>query len=970
MRSKFHLRLTLSAAAILGALSLAPVSHAQDAAPATPAAAEPMAAPDLSPSVTRLLEADYLSDEDKTALRLFHGIWTPADLATPEHSARAALVSFDLANPTLDPGAASAVGSALDRAEAALLRGRLADALRLVELARQNDAQPTRAARIQARALEAMGRDAQAVQVCDTEFKRLSDAPQLSDEEIVEGVLLAELQLRLKDPLAPADGAIPAKDAPARVIGRNFEGYMQALALVRDRNRLYWPARLAEAELLLARDNPAQAQQALTEVLALNPRCARAWELLGQMTVASFNFDLTEKIATRLDLLAAERPDDAPGDTDTAHASPIPASEAGQRLRARALLRQINGDAALALLDPLIRSGEASIETRALAAAAAATAFHFDDARSRLADLDAFAGGPTLAGFLEVGAALAEARQYAESARFLEEAARRRPFDAQAFSELGLMELQAGRDQRSLDALEKAHALDPFNVRVDNSLRLVRELLSYATLQSEHFAVRYRPGIDQILAAEMLPALEAMYATVTGPSGPGIGFEPAGVDNSGRTLIDLMPDHEWFAVRIAGMPKIHTIAASTGPVVAMEAPREGPGHTGTYDWIRTVRHEFTHTVTLGRTRNRIPLWFTEAAAQHLELGPRDFNTAQLLARVIDTEALFDFDAINIAFVRPKKPSDRAQGYAQGLWMYEFIVERFGEHAPIALMDQYAAGVREEQAFENVLHLTRDQFMDQFRPWARAQAESWGLLLPQGTPSVTDLLMRAIADDAIKNADKPAPPPPTPDDRAAAPDAAPPQITDAQLDDWLKQYPNHPDLLELKVDRAVAAAGGRATPALEPLLEQYAAARPVDDKPHRLLAQMYLAQSAQQNAAPDRPDQEADRRAITHLAFLDDREQYTPVYAMEIARRLSRLGDQAGAMRKAERAVSIAPYDPRPRELAATIAVRLGDLTTAERHILALTRIEPDRDIHRRRLEALRGKMSPPAPQPKEKTGGP
>ena len=132
----------------------------------------------------------------------------------------------------------------------------------------------------------------------------------------------------------------------------------------------------------------------------------------------------------------------------------------------------------------------------------------------------------------------------------------------------------------------------------------------------------------------------------------------------------------------------------------------------------------------------------------------------------------------------------------------------------------------------------------------------------------------------------------------------------------------------------------------------------------------MPSAAQQNAAPDRPDQEADRRAITHLAFLDDREQYTPVYAMEIARRLSRLGDQAGAMRKAERAVSIAPYDPRPRELAATIAVRLGDLTTAERHILALTRIEPDRDIHRRRLEALRGKMSPPAPQPKEKTGGP
>ena len=46
-----------------------------------------------------------------------------------------------------------------------------------------------------------------------------------------------------------------------------------------------------------------------------------------------------------------------------------------------------------------------------------------------------------------------------------------------------------------------------------------------------------------------------------------------------------------------------------------------------------------------------------------------------------------------------------------------------------------------------------------------------------------------------------------------------------------------------------------------------------------------------------------------------------------------------------------------RELAAEVAVRTGDWAEAERHVRALTRIEPDREIHRRRLEAIRAKIN-------------
>src|SRR5690606_37472393 len=183
-------------------------------------------------------------------------------------------------------------------------------------------------------------------------------------------------------------------------------------------------------------------------------------------------------------------------------------------------------------------------------------------------------------------------------AAYLEEATRRRPMLPEPWIELGLLETQSGRDERALVALEHAAQLDPYNVRAKNSLQLITELLGYEKIESEHFVVRFREGRDRLLAEEMPPVLERIHQRVAGPEG--IDHEPAQ-----KTVIELMPNHAWFAVRITGMPGVHTIAAATGPVIAMESPREGAGSSlGVYDWPRVLQHEDVHTVTLSRTAER------------------------------------------------------------------------------------------------------------------------------------------------------------------------------------------------------------------------------------------------------------------------------------------------------------------------------------------------------------------------------
>ncbi len=966
------------------------------APPAIPERIEAAHLPSTPDSVDQLLAAPYLSPDQLKDTRIRFGRYSGDDLDSPARVARAALQRAVYDDPAL--AADDADADPLDRAEAAYFRADLPAALKLLDAL---PSQTPRSIRIRAAILEDQGKFNDALRIADPILADLAAHKLTSSDDIVEAVRLGAQRIRLRGPASLKDGAG----------GGAANDYKQLLAhldtIVNTTDRLSWPAMIAQADLLSARDNKQEAAAVLSRALELNPSSAAAWAMLGRLMVESFAFPQAEGIAKRLDLLASDwsgaDPDPLPA--ELAAADPGSISTDGAMIAARILLRQSEGAQALKVLEPALARAPKSPRLLALKCAALAVSFDFKAADAALADFDSLVGQSPLAHY-EVGKALSESRQYTISRTHLEEAARRQPNAPEPYIELGLMLMQAGKDADALIALDRAFALDPFNARADNSLRLARELQSYEKIETPHYIIRCKPGpntdggpSDTILARDMAGPLERNYDIVTGSQPGGIDYQP-----KEKTLIDLMPDHRWFGVRIAGMPAIHTIAASTGPIIAMESPRDGANHLGTYDWVRVLRHEFTHTVTLGRTSNRIPHWFTEASAVYLEQAPRDWNTCQLLAAAHRQGKLFDFSQINISFVRPKKPTDRSQAYAQGHWMYEYIVERSGAKAPLELMDKYAQGVREEEAFQSVLHISRAQFLADFITWSRQQIIDWGLDVPDGTPVLHQLQARealliqnpggnagasptqnpggnagangATDNKADNKADnKPDAAPPSPEAEAAMAEARKaeqdhklalqriadghPTEDDDQVDlpeptpewiaKWLAEFPRHPDVLELAMDEAIEKNKGRATPEIEPLIDRYAAARPVDPKPHRLLAKMYLDAAA---ANPANLNAQA-AKAIPHLEFLDAREQKLPTYAMELARRYAALGEMDKAVASAERATQIDPFNAPTRELAATIALQAHDLAGAERHIAALTQIEPTREIHKQRLEAVR-----------------
>src|SRR5262249_36466075 len=128
--------------------------------------------------------------------------------------------------------------------------------------------------------------------------------------DIAEAVRAVAIGLRLRAPMG----------AP----GAEHKRLMTALKTAREEvDRLSWPVALTEAALLYEKDNAAQAQQALQQVLAMNPECAEAWAMLGRMAVDAFDMGAVESVAVKLDQLAGAIPPETAAQTNEPGAVPF-----------------------------------------------------------------------------------------------------------------------------------------------------------------------------------------------------------------------------------------------------------------------------------------------------------------------------------------------------------------------------------------------------------------------------------------------------------------------------------------------------------------------------------------------------------------------------------------------------------------------------------------------------------------------
>lgn len=461
-------------------------------------------------------------------------------------------------------------------------------------------------------------------------------------------------------------------------------------------DRRYWPAHIAAGRFFLAHDQVEDAAREFVRALKINPQASEAMDFLGRIAVRQFAFDKADQAVAQLRKLDRHSAD-------------------ADRLEARNLMRQQKPAAAQKLLAKLLAGHPEDLPALGLLAASQAMQFHPEQVQQTLDRIKTITPNDASACF-EVADALSMLRQYDRAESMYKRAVAKAPWWTEPRNGLGLLYTQSGDESAARSALQAAHELDPYNLRTTNYLRLLDDMAKMERLQTPHFTLIYNAKTDPLVPLYFPARLEAIYQKVCGD----FQHEPAQ-----KTMIEVFPHHDQFSVRTTGGPWIETIGASTGRVIALTAPRADAGGSGAYDWARVVRHEFTHTVTLSATHNRIPHWFTEGLAVSEEAGPIPWEWAPMLYHAANENKLFPLDQLTWAFVRPKQPSDRQLAYAQSLWIVQYIEQKWGHAAILDLLHQFRDGAEVDAAVGGVLHRTLGQFDAEFLAWAKQRVANWG-----------------------------------------------------------------------------------------------------------------------------------------------------------------------------------------------------------------------------------------------------
>jgi cellulose synthase operon protein C len=384
-------------------------------------------------------------------------------------------------------------------------------------------------------------------------------------------------------------------------------------------------------------------------------------------------------------------------------------------LETRNLLQQRRPKDALRVVQRVIDRQPNNIEAMGLLAAVYALQLKEEEMRATLAKVEQLDPANARA-YLEVAEQLGAMRQYPRAAAMYKVAIERAPWWTDAMNGLGLLYTQSGDEDAAYQILEQARLIDPFNYATTNYLKLLDDYRQYAKKETEHFVIVYDEKIDPVIPLYFGEYLESIYKDVTGA----FRFEPAV-----KTYIEVFPTHDAFSVRTTGSPWIGTVGASTGRVIAMVAPRKGKHTMGAYNWAQVLRHEFTHTVTLGATDNRIAHWMTEGLAVYEERVPLRWEWVPMLYNAVKKKQLFTMENLTWGFVRPKKPSDRQLAYAQSYWICKYIEETFGHEKMLAMLAEFRKGREQSDVFPEILGKSLTAFQSDFFAWTEKEVSTWG-----------------------------------------------------------------------------------------------------------------------------------------------------------------------------------------------------------------------------------------------------
>ena len=486
----------------------------------------------------------------------------------------------------------------------------------------------------------------------------------------------------------------------------------------------YWQANLAAGMFLLSRHRPQQAAGEFQLARKINKNCAEAIVGLGAIELGHWRFEEAMKASDAALKINPNLPD-------------------GHLLRAVCLMQWRKFEQVPPVIEKVLKVNPNHLDALSLMAAVHVRAYEPKKAEEFIQRVKKI--NPTYAELPNtIGEWLAAGRQFAEAEKYYKQAIDVAPELAGPITNLGLMYMQTGDEDKAAEVLRKAHEMDDFRADVVNYLNVLNSLKKFLVRETKHFIVKLDGQHDAVLLDQVADYMERIHQEICDD----FAYTP-----ERKTMIEIMPTHQAFSMRISGRGWIGTVGACTGRVIALATPDERRSQFGNHNWATVLRHEYTHTVTLAATRNRIPHWFTEACAVWEQPDRRSYEAVRMLRDATRSGRLFPVKSLDWGFIRPRRRGDRSLAYAQSEWIMEFIIAQKGYRTIPNMLKGFRDGLTQKEVFETIVGIKESEFDKAFADWAKQQVRQWGFT-PEPPPKLAEASkqVKTNPNDAAAHAD--------------------------------------------------------------------------------------------------------------------------------------------------------------------------------------------------------------------------
>jgi len=159
-------------------------------------------------------------------------------------------------------------------------------------------------------------------------------------------------------------------------------------------------------------------------------------------------------------------------------------------------------------------------------------------------------------------------------------------------------------------------------------------------------------------------------------------------------IVEIFPEKKDFAVRTFGIPGGDGyMGVCFGKLITANSPKSLIGFQ--QNWQSLLWHEYCHVITLQKTLNKMPRWFSEGISVYEERLRHSSWGEQMTPEYRDFilgGEMTPIERLSMAFIVPKSPEHMQFAYYQSSLVVEYLVNHFGEACISNILRDLGQGV--------------------------------------------------------------------------------------------------------------------------------------------------------------------------------------------------------------------------------------------------------------------------------------